>query len=52
MFAVELYLACAFEDEIKLFRDLVVVPFCPAADGDVRFCQALVLYGRIRAIED
>jgi hypothetical protein len=51
-FAVEFYLARAFEDEIKLFRDLVIMPLCPAARRDARFCKALVLYGRIRAIED
>ena len=52
MFVVEFYLACAFEDEIKLLRDLVIVPLCPAACGDARFRKALVLDGRIRAIED
>src|SRR6478752_7615056 len=52
MFAVELYLARAFEDEIKLLRDLVIVPFCPAVCGDARFRKALVFYGCIRAIED
>jgi len=52
MFAVQLYLARAFEDEIKLLRDLVIMPLCPAACGDARFRKALVLYGRIRAIED
>jgi len=51
-FAVELYLARAFENKIKLLRDLVVVPLCPAACLDARFRKALVLYGRIRAIED
>ena len=51
-FAVELYLARAFENKIKLLRDLVIVPLCPAACLDARFRKALVLYGRIRAIED
>ena len=51
-FTVELYLARAFEDEIKLLRHLVIVPLCPAACGDARFRKALVLYRRIRAIED
>jgi hypothetical protein len=51
-FAVELYLARAFEDEIKLLRDFVIVPLCPTAWLDACFGQALVLYGRIRAIED
>ena len=50
--AVELYLACAFENKIKLLRDLVIVALCPAACRDARFRKALVLYGRIRAIED
>src|SRR5437764_13238299 len=51
-FTVELYLARAFEEEIKLLRHLVIVPLCPAACGDARFRKALVLYRRIRAIED
>ena len=51
-FAIELYLARAFENKIKLLRDLVIVPLCPAACLDARFRKALVLYGRIRAIED
>ena len=51
-FAIELYLARAFEDEIKLLRHLVIVPLCPASCGDARFRKALVLDGRIRAIED
>ena len=51
-FAVEFYLARAFEDEIKLLRDLVIVPLCPASCGDARFCKALVLDGSIRAIEN
>src|SRR5262245_27527365 len=51
-FAVEFYLACAFEDEIKLLCDLVVVPLCPASRRDTRFRKALVLDGRIRAIEN
>ena len=44
-------LARAFEDEIKLLRDLVIMPLCPASRGDARFGKALVLDGRIRAIE-
>ena len=52
MFAVQLYLARAFEDEIKLLRNLVMVPLCPVACADTRFRKALVLYGRIRSIED
>ena len=52
MFAVQLYLARAFEDEIKLLRDLVIMPLCPASRGDARFRKALVLDGRIRAIEN
>ena len=51
-FAVELYLARAFENKIKLLRDLVIVPLCPAACLEARFRKALVSYGRIRAIED
>jgi hypothetical protein len=51
-FAVELYLSRAFENKIKLLRDLVIVPLCPAAWLDARFRKALALYGRIRAIED
>ena len=51
MFAVDLYLARAFEDEIEFLRDLVIVPLRRAACGDARFRKALLLYGRIRAIE-
>ena len=51
-FAIEFYLARALEDEIKLLRDLVIVPLCPASRGDARFRKALVLNGRIRAIEN
>jgi hypothetical protein len=51
-FAVEFYLARAFEDEIKLLCDLMVVPLCPASCGDARFRKALVSDGRIRAIEN
>ena len=51
-FAVEFYLARAFEDEIKLLRDLVIVPLCPGSCGDARFRKALVSDGRIRAIEN
>ena len=50
--AVEFYLARAFEDEIKLLCDLMIVPLCPASCGDARFRKALVLDGRIRAIEN
>ena len=50
--AIEFYLARALEDEIKLLRDLVIVPLCPASRGDARFRKALVLDGRIRAIEN
>jgi hypothetical protein len=52
MFAVEFYLARAFEDEIKFLRDLVIVPLCPASRWDARFGKALVLDRRIRAIEN
>ncbi len=51
-FAIDFYLARAFQDEIKLLRDLVIVPLCPASCGDARFRKALVLDGRIRAIEN
>jgi hypothetical protein len=51
-FAVEFYLARTFEDEIKLLRDLVIMPLCPASCRDGRFGKALLLDGRIRAIED
>ena len=51
-FAVEFHLARAFEDEIKLLRDLVIMPLCPASRGDARFRKALILNGRIRAIEN
>ena len=51
-FAIEVYLARAFEDEIKLLRDLVIMPLCLASRGDARFRNALVLDGRIRAIEN
>ena len=50
--AVEFYLARALEDEIKLLRDLVIVPLCPPSRGDARFSKALVLDGRICAIEN
>ena len=52
MFAIELYLARAVENEIKLLRVLMIMPLCPGACGDARFRKALVLDGRIRAIED
>ena len=51
-FAIEFYLARALEDEIKLLRDLVIVPLCPASRGEARFRKALLLNGRIRAIEN
>jgi hypothetical protein len=51
-FAVEFYLARAFEDEIEFLRDPVIVPLRPASCGDARFCKALVLNGRIGAIEN
>ena len=51
-FAVEFYLARAFKDEIKLLQNLVIMPLCPASCGDARFRKALVLNGRIRAIEN
>ena len=51
-FAVEFHFARAFEDEIELFRDHVIVPLGPASCGDPRFREALVFYGRIRAIEN
>ena len=51
-FAIEFYLARAFEDEIKLLRDLVIMPLCPASRRDSGFRKALVLDGRIRAIEN
>ena len=50
-FAIEFYVARAFQDEIKLLRDLVIMPLCPGSCGDARFRKALVLDGRIRAIE-
>ena len=51
-FAIEFYLARAFEDEIKLLCDLVIVPLCSASCGDARFRETLVLDRRIRAIEN
>ena len=51
-FAVEFYLARAFEDEIKLLRDLVIMPLCPASCWDARFRKALVLDGRVGAIKN
>ena len=51
-FAIEFYLARAFEDEIKLLRDLVIMPLCPGSCGDSGFRKALVLDGRICAIEN
>ena len=52
LFAVEFYFAHAFEDEIKLLCDLMIMPLCFAACEDARFRQALVLDRRVRAIED
>ena len=51
-FSVQFYLACAFEDEIKLFQNFVIMPLCPAACGDARFRETLFLHGRIRAIKN
>src|SRR5689334_1764974 len=51
-FAVEFYLARAFEDEIKFLRELVIVSLCPASRRDLRFGKALVLDRRIRAIDN
>ncbi len=51
-FPVEFHLARAFEDEIKVLRNLVIVPLCPASRWDARFRKALVLDRRIRAIEN
>jgi len=51
-FAIEFHLARAFEDEIKLLCDLVIVPLCPASCRNARFRKALVLNWRIRAIEN
>jgi hypothetical protein len=34
-------LTLAFEDEIKLLRDLVIMPLCPASRGDAGFRKAL-----------
>ena len=50
--AVEFYLARAFKDEIKLLQNLVIMPLCPASCGDTRFRKALILDGRIGAIEN
>ena len=36
-FAIEFYFARAFKDEIKLLRDLVIMPLCPASCGDARY---------------
>jgi len=52
LLASQFYLARPFEDEIKLLRDLVIMPLCSASRGDARFRKALVLDGRIRAIEN
>ena len=52
LLALHFYLARAFEDEIKLLRDLVIMPLCPGSRGYARFRKALVLDGRIRAIEN
>jgi hypothetical protein len=51
-FAIEFHLARAFKDKIKFLRDPVIVPLCPASCSDARFRKALVLDGRIRAIEN
>lgn len=50
--AVELNLARAFENEIKFLCHLMIMPLRSAAGRDARFGQALILNGRIRAIED
>ena len=47
MFTIELYLARAFQDEIKLLRHLVIVRLCPASCGDARFRKALVCTGAL-----
>lgn len=51
-FAVDLHGSLAFEDEVELFAELVVVAFGGLADGDSGFGEALVLHGRVRAVED
>lgn len=52
LFAVDLHHAVAFEDEVKLFTELVVVSLGRLADGDGGFGEALVRHWRIRAVED
>lgn len=51
-FAVDLHRPAAFEDEVKLLRQPVVMPLRGAARRDARFGEALVLHGRIRAVEE
>ncbi len=51
-FAIDLHGALAFEDEVKLLTELVVMTFGGLADGNRGLCEALVLHGRVGAVED
>lgn len=48
---VDLDCAVAFHDPIKFFGELVVMSLSVQTDGEVRFCEALVLNGGVAAIQ-
>ena len=50
--AIDLDHARAFQDEVKLFRCLVVVPLGGTSGGHLRLCEALLLHGSVRPIEN
>ena len=50
--AVDLHFARAFEDEIKLLREPVVMPLRGRAGGHAGLGERLLFYGRIGAVED
>ena len=51
-FAVDFHGAVAFEDEVELLAELMVMALGGFADGDGGLGEALVLHGGIRAVED
>jgi hypothetical protein len=51
-FAIYFHGAVAFEDEVELFAELVVVAFGRSADRDGGFGEALVLHWSVGAVED
>ena len=51
-FAVDLHGAVAFQDEVKLLAEFVVVAFGGAAGGDGGFGEALVFDGCVGPVED